>query len=271
MSITDILTRNARLHPDKLALEFIDPPLQRITYADLDDLVARCARYLRGLGVQRGDRVALQLPKCLEFVLLNLATLRLGAISLPLNPAYPADEVQYFLNNSGARLFFGSDSAIEKLRNALPSLPHLQEGVSLQPEQPAAFLSKLPASSHEPSSSEALQPDDTAVIVYTSGTTGRPKGAEITHGNLAANLESLHAAWGWRSDDVLLHVLPIFHIHGLFVALYGALYAGATAMLIRDFDAPRALEILAAGTCTVFMAVPTIHRRLLARLCRPSL
>ncbi len=105
--------------------------------------------------------------------------------------------------------------------------------------------------------------NDTAVIIYTSGTTGRPKGAEITHGNLTSNLQSLHEIWGWQSDDVLLHVLPIFHVHGLFVALHGALYAGATTLLMREFNAHKTLELLSSGQCTVFMAVPTIHRRLL--------
>src|SRR6185503_2879326 len=94
---------------------------------------------------------------------------------------------------------------------------------------------------------------DTAVIIYTSGTTGRPKGAEITHGNLQSNLDALHAAWGWRADDVLLHVLPIFHVHGLFVALHGALHAGATTLLMREFNAGRTLEILSSGKCSVFM------------------
>ena len=114
-----------------------------------------------------------------------------------------------------------------------------------------------------PVSFPSARPDDTAVIIYTSGTTGRPKGAEITHGNLTANLESLHEAWGWRSDDVLLHVLPIFHVHGLFVALHGALHAGATTILMREFDPRRTLQTLVERNCTVFMAVPTIHRRLL--------
>ncbi|MGZ9235911.1 MAG: acyl-CoA synthetase, partial [Anaerolineales bacterium] len=105
--------------------------------------------------------------------------------------------------------------------------------------------------------------ENTAVIVYTSGTTGRPKGAEITHGNLISDLQSLHEAWGWTADDILLHVLPIFHVHGLFVALHGALHAGATTLLMREFDARRTLHMLANGQCTVFMAVPTIHQRLL--------
>ena len=108
-----------------------------------------------------------------------------------------------------------------------------------------------------------ISSDDTAVIIYTSGTTGRPKGAEITHGNLTSNLEALHEAWGWNPEDVLLHVLPIFHVHGLFVAMHGALHAGAAILLMREFDAKRTLDMMAGGQCSVFMAVPTIHQRLL--------
>jgi malonyl-CoA/methylmalonyl-CoA synthetase len=100
-------------------------------------------------------------------------------------------------------------------------------------------------------------------MIYTSGTTGRPKGAMLSHGNLSANLDALHEAWGWREDDVLLHVLPIFHVHGLIVALQGALHAGATAVLLPRFEAEETLQMLVERRCTVFMAVPTIHRRLL--------
>jgi malonyl-CoA/methylmalonyl-CoA synthetase len=99
-------------------------------------------------------------------------------------------------------------------------------------------------------------------MIYTSGTTGRPKGAELTQGNLTAGLDALHVAWGWQSDDLLLHVLPIFHVHGLLVALHGALHAGATTILHAKFDPLRTLQTLQDRRCTVFMAVPTIHRRL---------
>ena len=99
-------------------------------------------------------------------------------------------------------------------------------------------------------------------MIYTSGTTGRPKGAELTHGNLTAGLDALQVAWGWRDDDLLLHVLPIFHVHGLLVALQAALHAGATTILHAKFDPQRTLQTLQDRRCTVFMAVPTIHRRL---------
>lgn len=99
-------------------------------------------------------------------------------------------------------------------------------------------------------------------MIYTSGTTGQPKGAEITHRNLTAQLDGLHEAWGWREDDVILHVLPIFHIHGLVVALHGGFHAGATAVLLPKFDAQEALAQMVAHRCTVLMAVPAIHKRL---------
>jgi len=268
MSFLKAFNDNVRKYPDKIALEFIDPPLQRVTYAELDKLVNRTAGYLQNLGLQPGDRVALQLSKSLEFILLHLATVRQGAVTLPLNLAYPPDELKYFLADSEAKLFFGLESSREKIQSILPELPDLQKCVFLNPAKPEEFQSlitnyRLPgslATNNQPYSTTA---NDTAIIIYTSGTTGRPKGAEITHGNLTSNLEALHKAWGWQSDDVLLHVLPIFHVHGLFVAFHGALHAGATTLLMREFDARKVLEMLADGQCSVFMAVPTIHQRLL--------
>jgi malonyl-CoA/methylmalonyl-CoA synthetase len=263
MSFLKTFADNVHTHPSKVALEFIDQPIQRLTYAELDELVGRTAGYLQSLGLQPGDRVALQLSKCLEFILLHLATVRLGAISLPLNLAYPPDELKYFLEDSGAKLFFALDSSKGKIQPILSGLPDLQECIFLDPSHPDEFRSLITNYQILISNPLISNLSDTAVIIYTSGTTGRPKGAEITHGNLTANLNSLHIAWGWKPDDVLLHVLPIFHVHGLFVALHGALNAGATTLLMRDFDARKVLQTLVDGHCTVFMAVPTIHQRLL--------
>jgi len=280
MSFLNSFTENARKVPHKTAIEFIDPPLQRITYAELDEMVNRTAGYLQSLDLQPGDRVALQLSKCLEFILLHLATVRLGSITLPLNLAYPPDELRYFLQDSGAKLFFALESNKAKIQSVLPELPNLQKCVFLDPAEPDRFQllitnykkNGLPgppwsgagdtgfATNAQPYSTND---NDTAVIIYTSGTTGRPKGAEITHGNLSSNLKALHEIWGWQPDDVLLHILPIFHVHGLFVALHGALYAGATALLMREFDPRKTLQNLVQRKCTLLMAVPTIHRRLL--------
>src|SRR5215211_866601 len=123
MSFLDSLLTNIQKYPNKLALQFIDAPRQQITYAELQEMIDHTAGYLQSLGVQRGDRVALQLSKCLEFILLHLATIRLGAIVLPLNLAYPPDELKYFLEDSRAKLFFALESSKEKLQSVLTELP----------------------------------------------------------------------------------------------------------------------------------------------------
>lgn len=263
MSFLDTFIENIHKYPDKVALEFIDPPLQRVTYAELDQLVQHTAGYLKSLGLQPGDRVALQLTKSLEFILLHLAAIRLGCITLPLNLAYPPDELRYFLEDSGAKLFFALETSKEKIQSILPELPDLQEAIFLNPSDPEQFNSIIARHQSPVSNFPVSHSSDTAIIIYTSGTTGRPKGAEITHENLKSNLDALKAAWGWQADDILLHVLPIFHVHGLFVALHGALHAGAITLLMREFDAHKTLQTLVERRCTVFMAVPTIHNRLL--------
>jgi malonyl-CoA/methylmalonyl-CoA synthetase len=263
MSFLDSFLENAGKHPDKVALEFIDPPLQRVTYAELDQLVQKTAGYLQSLGLQPGDRVGLQLTKSLEFILLHLAAIRLGCITLPLNLAYPPDELKYFLQDSGAKLFFALEASKDKIQSILPELPELKQCLFLNPSKPEQFNSIITNHQSPVSNFPTSNPTDTAIIIYTSGTTGRPKGAEITHENLKSNLDALQITWGWQVDDILLHVLPIFHVHGLFVALHGALHAGATTLLMREFDAHKTLQTLVEHRCTVFMAVPTIHNRLL--------
>src|SRR6266498_3268500 len=143
MSFLNTFANNVRLYPNKVALEFIDPPLQRVTYAELDQLVQQTASYLQSLGLQPGDRVALQLTKCLEFILLHLATVRLGAITLPLNLAYPPDELKYFLEDSGAKLFFALESSKERIQSILTHLPDLQECIFLNPAEPDQFNSLI--------------------------------------------------------------------------------------------------------------------------------
>src|SRR5690349_7512046 len=143
MSFLNAFTDNVRKYPKKVALEFIDPPLQRVTYAELDELVNHTAEYLQSLGLQPGDRVALQLSKSLEFILLQLATVRLGAITLPLNLAYPPDELKYFLEDSGTKLFFALESAKENIQTILPELPGLQECFFLNPGEPQQFNSLI--------------------------------------------------------------------------------------------------------------------------------
>ena len=255
----DTLADHCRNQPDKVALQFIGA--QPVTYGELAAAVNRTADYLLALGIQPGDRVAVQLPKCLPFIYFHLAAVQIGAIFLPLNPAYPSAELRYFLADSGARLLIADAADQSKLDPLTDSLPdHQKTTYIFKPQDSGAnWLKDWPARRDYPLPSD---PDQTAMMLYTSGTTSRPKGAQITHGNLTANIASLHEAWGWRLDDVLLHVLPVFHVHGLVVALHGALHAGATAILCPTFDAGTALDLLCSGRFSVFMGVPTMYRRL---------
>ena len=255
----DKLAQHCRNQPDKPAIQFIGGP--SVSYGGLEAAVNRTADYLLALGIERGDRVAAQLPKCLPFIYFHLAAMQIGAIFLPLNPAYPTTELRYFLADSAARLLIADAKDQSKLDPITDPLPHHQKTTYIyQPQNSGAIW--LEDKSSTRSYPLPNDPDQTAMMLYTSGTTSRPKGAEITHGNLTANISALHEAWGWRADDVLLHVLPIFHVHGLVVALHGALHAGATAIMCPSFDAAQVLELLRSRRFKVFMGVPTMHRRL---------
>lgn len=265
MTFLERLKSNCRDYGDKPALEFMaGDDVTSVSYHQLEETVLRTMGFLHSHGVAAGDRVAIQLPKCLPFVYLHLATMRLGAISLPLNAAYPAHELCYFLEDAGAKVLIADAGARASL-TALPGgLPAVEESIFLDMDSPATFDRLLAV--HDPAEMADYpmppDPDATCLMIYTSGTTGRPKGAELTHDNLTANLDALHAAWGWSPDDRLLHVLPIFHVHGLIVALHGALNAGATVCLLSRFEPERTLQALCDRKCTVLMAVPTIHHRL---------
>lgn len=231
-----------------------------LSYAELRDGSARYARALEALGVKPGDRVTVQVEKSPDNVLLLLATLRAGAVYQPLNTAYTPAEVDYFVADARPALFVCDPDPADALgpiagRHGarLATLGARGEG-SLA----AAAAGFPPRHTVVPRAG-----DDLAGLLYTSGTTGRSKGAMITHDNLASNMLALHAIWGFRPGDVLLHALPVFHVHGLFVAL-GTAFLNGSAMLWHDrFDAARVMADLARAS--VFMGVPTFYTRLLRR------
>lgn len=263
MNFLERLEHNCRECGDKIALRLIDGDnVTDVTYRELDDTVARTMAYLRAKGVVKGDRVALQLPKCLPFIYLHLAVMRLGAISLPLNSGYPPQELAYYLRDSGAGLLFAAAATRDAVAPVVATIPSVREAIFLEAPTAASFAALIAPFTAASAPTTTVAPDDTCLMIYTSGTTGRPKGAELTGRNLSANLDSLREAWGWQSDDVLLHVLPIFHVHGLIVALHGALHAGATIILLPRFDPEQTLQTLCDQRCTLLMAVPAIHRRL---------
>ena len=256
-----IIKENCNRLVNKTAVEFIQSThTETVTFGQLEANVQKTMLFLQAHGVQTGERVALQLPKCLPFIYLHLATMRLGGISLPLNPGYPPRELNYFLSDAEPILFFVDRSLMGDHIDDRGSQLRIIDLDGTAAEFQQLIETKTDTNSHSPNPPE--NHNDTALLLYSSGTTGQPKGVQLTHGNLTANSAGLHSAWGWREDDVLLHVLPIYHAHGLAVALYGALYAGATTIMMSKFDTEHALELMVTKRCTVFMAVPTIHKRL---------
>jgi malonyl-CoA/methylmalonyl-CoA synthetase len=232
---------------------------RRYSYRNALDASARLAGALKALGVAPGDRVAVQVDKSPEAILLYLACLRMGGVYLPLNTGYTADEIRYFLTDAEPALFVCRPSALEEARAVAgecgcPAVETL--GTDADGSLMALAERAAPCEDIEP-----REHDDLAAILYTSGTTGRPKGAMLSHENLASNARTLVEAWRITSQDTLIHALPIFHVHGLFVAIHTMMMAGGRMILLQKFDAPRIVSLM--DRATVLMGVPTFYTRLL--------
>lgn len=222
------------------------------SFADLEDRIGGACGALLRAGVRPGNRVVAQIDKSPEAVVLYLASLRVGAVYVPLNTAYTTSEVEYFIDDAKPALFVcGPDVVADNPHGAIHTLDGEGEG------------SFAYAMTHtEPFTGViARKKTDVAAILYTSGTTGRSKGAMLTHENLRANAMATSACWQWEERDVLLHTLPIFHVHGLFIALHCALLNGTTTIFAQGFDVAEMLEWLPRAT--VMMGVPTYYSRLL--------
>src|SRR5262249_10133756 len=175
-------------------------------YRELDTLARNGAAYLQNLGVATGDRIVLLTANKLSFLATHLATLYAGAVSLPLNPRFTREELRFFLSDSGARIAVVDENArpvVESLQSDLPELKAIVPDSSILDAPPSVW--------HEP----MLSPDDPCLMLYSSGTTGWPKGIVHTHANVASSLSALQRCWRMTPDDVVLNVLPLFHIHGL--------------------------------------------------------
>ncbi len=262
MNVARIIAEQAQRQGSKVAILFEDRPC---TYAAFDQEVERHASALHGLGIGKGDRVAYQLPKGLEVLFLHFAILALGAVALPLNPDYRPEELAYFLSDSGSRLFITDQERFAAARSQLLGIQELSVYLTGAVPEPhtESWVRALAGANLPFTRPYAAAGDETAMFCYTSGTTGRSKGAMITHRNLATNAEALHRMWAWSEGDRLLHVLPLFHVHGLNVAALGCLYAGATMVMHEKFDPRRAWAALVTEGCTLMMGVPTVYQRLM--------
>jgi malonyl-CoA/methylmalonyl-CoA synthetase len=238
---------------------FIETPEGRVwTYGDMLDVSGRIAGVLAGLGVEPGDRVAVQVEKSVEALMVYLACLRAGAVYLPLNIAYTLAELDYFIGDAEPRLVIcapGAEAGISGIAKA-----HGGKVETLDEFGGGSVMEKAAVTDAE-FADVARGADDLAAILYTSGTTGRSKGAMLTHDNLLSNALTLRNYWRFTADDRLIHALPIFHTHGLFVATNTILAAGASMLFLPKFDPDQILALM--GRATTMMGVPTFYVRLL--------
>ena len=246
---------------DATAIETCDTPAPLYyTWRDIERASARIANLLESLELPAGARIAVQTEKSVEALLLYLAVLRAGYVYLPLNTAYRESEIAYFVGNAEPSVVVCSPANFPWV-STLAFKAGVKNVFTLDDDRGGSLLERAAwhRDEHRPAVKQA---DELAAILYTSGTTGRSKGAMLTHGNLLSNARTLHAYWGWQGSDVLIHALPIFHVHGLFVASHGALLAGAKMLWFNKFE-PRA-TLARLREATVFMGVPTLYVRLLA-------
>ena len=246
---------------DSTAIEVADGPGAggRYTWRDLDRGSAMLANLLASLQLPQGARVAVQLEKSVESLMLYLGVLRAGYVYLPLNTAYQAGEVEYFLGDAEPSVVVCTAKSFGWMEPMSSSLG-VKHVYTLEDNRTGSLLER--ASVHSDMHAPLVrQRDDMAAILYTSGTTGRSKGAMLSHGNLLSNAEVLKDYWDWREGDVLIHALPIFHAHGLFVASHGALLNGSRMIWFQRFDQRAVIARLPEAT--VFMGVPTLYVRML--------
>lgn len=237
---------------------------QLYSWRDLDRGTAMLANFLQSLDLPAGSRIAVQVEKSVEALMLYLATLRAGYVFLPLNTAYQSAEIDYFIGNAEPAVVVCSDQNFGWV-STLAFKTGTRHVFTLNDDRTGSLLERASHAS-DLHAVAIKKPDDVAVIIYTSGTTGRSKGAMLTHGNMLSNALVLKDYWGWRSPeqggDVLIHALPIFHVHGLFVAIHGALINGSKMIWLGKFDPEVVLKHMPQAT--VFMGVPTLYVRLLA-------
>jgi malonyl-CoA/methylmalonyl-CoA synthetase len=251
---------------DSVAVETIAPnaPSLHYSWRDLDRASAMMANLLVSLKLPKGARIAVQVEKSVEAMALYLATLRAGYVFLPLNTAYQSGEIEYFITNAEPAVVVCSSKNFGWV-SKIAFKGGTQSVFTLNDDRTGSLLERAVHCSDKHSCVTSKE-SDLAAILYTSGTTGRSKGAMLSHGNMLSNALTLKDYWGWQQNDVLIHALPIFHVHGLFVAIHGALVNGSKMLWLNKFDPQQVIQCMPRAT--VFMGVPTLYVRMLTE---PSL
>jgi malonyl-CoA/methylmalonyl-CoA synthetase len=254
-SIAEAFIRNAERAPDRLCLRFEG---EEWSYLRLRERAENFAAALNSRSLLPGERVALFLGNCPDLLAAYLGTHLAGGVVVPVNTQYRKTELRHIFGDAGVRVCLTDGSVRPELEGVSGDLPDLETVVEVG-EELEDFLGDT-SSAYEPGLPDG---EDLAVIAYTSGTTGRSKGAMLLHRNLVANAEAVCTAWRWTADDALLLALPLFHVHGLMVGAHGTFFTGAAAELHRKFDAATVYDALVEGGVTMFFGVPTMYARLL--------
>lgn len=270
-SILAAMLDHAAVAPDRPCLIWGGEP---IGYGRMAAAAAAWAGRYAALGVRRGDRVGLYLGNAPAFLAAYLGAHMAGAAAVLINTQYRQAELGHILSDSAPRAAVSDGASAPELRVAIGQLRPQGLDIAQITCDDSLFGLPEPPTFTIPHSAFTIQPpqaDDLAILAYTSGTTGRSKGAMLTHGNLAANSAAVTQAWRWTERDRLLLVLPLFHIHGLGVGVHGTLFAGASMDLRPRFDPGEVLAALKGGTITMFFGVPTIYGRLLGAASQQGL
>ena len=267
MVIAEAFRNTFNKFPDKIAIEFND---KRVTFKEVDLIANRIANSLRNLGVNKGDRVVQYVPNGLELIYTTFSSFKLGAIVVPMNTAFKEREMSYFLQDSEPKAIVTDKERLKVLENILDEVPFLKNILIIDLDKGYTSGDRKYIPFHELSNNTnyndpevEIDDEDGAIIFYTSGTTGRPKGALLPQRSITSNLKALKNVWKWSSDDFFLLTLPMFHIHGLGVGLCGTFYTGCSTIVRGKFDADEVLNIIQNRKVTLFMGVPTMYFRML--------
>ncbi|MCG2777680.1 MAG: AMP-binding protein [Desulfobacterales bacterium] len=266
--LTDLFVNSFKKNGPKTAIIFLKRGeiILRASFSDLDKESNSMANVFLEMDVKKGDRVILYIPKCLEHVVAHLAIQKIGAIIVPLNPGFKKKEMEYFLTDSGAKMAIVGKSEETLMRE----LKYKLELITVDTNLPYYNWKKVFSRASTIMPIAEIGPNDPAMIIYTSGTTGQPKGAVLTHGNLAHDALNIIKIWEITDTDVLCHTLPLFHIHGLCFAMHTSLIAGAKMVMLEEFRADRVINVLSQTegelACNVFMAVPTMYTNMINSL-----
>ena len=267
ISLTECFTNSFLARKDSPAITFLrDGRVEtEISYFELERDACRVANGFRALGVAKGDRVILFIPKSLIFVVAHLALQKLGAIAVPLNPGFKQSEMEYLLGDAQARLILLEPENEAFIRKIAPDITTVLMD-SGKPYQDSDIFS----TASDDFSPVDIGPDDPGLIIYTSGTTGKPKGAVLTSRNLVHDAHNIIDIWEISDKDVLCHALPLFHVHGLCFALHTSLLAGAHVLMLDQFSPAAVIETLrrqdGPHVCSMFMAVPAMYAKLMAHI-----